>query len=324
MTEYSLTERSVACFKALSIGDAVGKQTETLKRELVRDWYPDGITGFHGEVGSVIPRYVGKRYAWRVGETTDDTEQTIAVAHTLISEGSLSHSSVGRRLMQCRKSNHPDVSLGRFQQRGDAEFVCSDGDGCGASMRVAPIGIVYSYHRLSPLLEAVLQTSVPTHGGQLAICAAAAVAAAVSAAVDSKSCDDVLQIAVAAAQDAERFRPPSAAGNMAEALQRMYERLAAVRDTLPERLQEEDCFPNRTVVIVPLAITLALVTKSASETILLAANIGGDTDSVASIGGALAGAMYPESVNEHWYQAVERLNRHNLVALAEKLASLRQ
>jgi len=95
-------ERSVACLKGLSVGDAVGKQTETLKRDAVKQWYPAGISGFHGEVGSVIPRYVGKRYEWRVGETTDDTEQTLAVADALITEGALSHSSVGQRLMNSR------------------------------------------------------------------------------------------------------------------------------------------------------------------------------------------------------------------------------
>src|SRR5687768_12578434 len=112
-------ERSVACLKGLSTGDAIGKQTETLTRSAVQQWYPDGVSGFHGLTGSVIPRYVGRRYEWRVGETTDDTEQTNAVTETLLSEGCVSHSSIGRALMKCLKSNHPDVSLGRFQQRGD-------------------------------------------------------------------------------------------------------------------------------------------------------------------------------------------------------------
>ena len=317
------TERSVACLKGLSTGDAVGKQTETLKREAIAKWYPSGVTGFHGELGTVIPRYVAKRYEWRVGETTDDTEQTLAVADALIHEEGVSHSGVGRRLMRCRKSNHAGVSLGQFQQRGDPDVICLDGDGCGAAMRVAPIGIVFRSERLPDVIEAVFQASVPTHGGQLALCAAAAVAAAVSAAVDGKSCEEVLKVGIGAARDAERIRPPSSAGNMAEALGRMHSQLLAARDNLSARLQEEDCFPDRTAVIVPLAISLALVTQSASETILLATNIGGDTDSVASIGGGLAAAMFPQSVNDGWYEGVERVNNHKLVDVAVKLAALR-
>ena len=63
---------------------------------------PDGITGFHGQPGEVIPRYAGKRYEWRIGETTDDTEQTLAVARALLREGRASHKAIGRELLQCK------------------------------------------------------------------------------------------------------------------------------------------------------------------------------------------------------------------------------
>jgi ADP-ribosylglycohydrolase len=321
---FAEVERSVACLKGLATGDAIGKQTETLNRKAVKQWYPDGVAGFHGELGTVIPRYIGKRYEWRIGETTDDTEQSVAIARILIAEGRVSHSSVGRTLMECRKSNHPDVSLGRFQQRGDPDFISSEGDGCGAAMRVAPIGVAFSSNRVPHLIEAVLQASVSTHGGQFAICAAASFAAAVSAAIDGKRSDEILSVAIEAAQEAEQFRPASSIGNMAAALRQMYAALDSARQELPPRLQEDDCFPDRPAVIVPLAISLALVTKSASQTILLGTNIGGDADSVASIGGALAAAMSPQSINEEWYQAVEAVNNHSLVELATKLAALRQ
>lgn len=317
-------QRSIACLKGLATGDAIGKQTETLKRSAVRQWYPDGVSGFHGDLGAVIPRYTAKRYEWRIAETTDDTEQTLAVAATLIDERPISHSSIGRALMKCRKSNHPDVSLGRFQQRGEPDFISYEGDGCGAAMRVAPIGIVYSHRRMSDLLEGVAQASVSTHGGQFGICAAASFAGAISAAIDSESSDEVLNTAIHLAGEAERFRTPSSIGNMSTALRRMYAELFAAREELSTRLQEDDCFPDRPIVIVPLAISLALVTKSARETILLAANIGGDTDSVASIGGALAAAMFPATVDERWYEAVESVNSDNLVEVAVKLAALRQ
>jgi ADP-ribosylglycohydrolase len=321
---FTKSERSAACFKGLATGDAIGKQTETLKRTAVKEWYPKGVSGFHGALGAVVPRYIGKRYEWRIGETTDDTEQTVAVADTLIRDCRASHSSIGRALMNCRKSNHPDVSLGRFQQRGDPDFVCYEGDGCGAAMRVAPIGIAYSWRRMEHLAEAVFQACVSTHGGQFGICAAASFAAAVSAAVDGESSSDVLDAALDGAREAERYRPPSSTGNMALALRRMYSELGPEGKNLSMRLQEDDCFPDRPIVIVPLAITLALVTGSSRETILLAANIGGDTDSVASIGGALAAAMFPDTVDEGWYAAVEHVNSHRLVELAVKLVALRQ
>jgi ADP-ribosylglycohydrolase len=320
----SALDRSIACLKGLAVGDAIGKQTETLTREKVQQWYPGGIRGFHSKPSDVIPRYVGRRYEWRVGETTDDTEQALAIAHTLIRDGNLSHSRVGRALMQCRKSNHPDVSLGRFQLRGDPDFVCSVGDGCGASMRIAPVGLAYPWSNMSRLTEAVFQSCIPTHGGQFGICAAASVAAAVSAAIDGATPKEVLDVALDAARETERLRPSGPTGNMAAILAEMYARLATSRQKLPERLQADDCFPNKPGVIVPLAISLALITQSASETILLAANIGGDTDSVAAIGGALAAAMFPATLDEEWYETVEELNNHNLRDVAAQLAAMRE
>jgi len=77
------------------------------------------------------------------------------------------------------------------------------------------------------------------------------------------------------------------------------------------------------LTIVPLALGLATVMESAEEAILLAANIGGDSDSVASIAGAVLGAMYPMTVNHDWYSVVEAVNHHDLVTISNELAQLR-
>lgn len=66
----STSRRIVACLQGLALGDAIGKQTEGLSPEAVRRWYPEGVHGFEGPPGSVIPRYVGNtKREWRIGET---------------------------------------------------------------------------------------------------------------------------------------------------------------------------------------------------------------------------------------------------------------
>jgi hypothetical protein len=115
-------------------------------------------------------------------------------------------------------------------------------------MRVAPVGIVYSWRKITHLVEAAFQASMPTHGGQFGICAAASFAAAVSSAIDNASCDNVLNASIYAAREAERLRPPSPVGNMSAALQHMYAELAPLGQELPARLQEEDCFRDRPIV----------------------------------------------------------------------------
>jgi len=56
----------------------------------------------------------------------------------------------------------------------------------------------------------------------------------------------------------------------------------------------------------------------------LAANIGGDSDSVASIGGAIAGALHPETVNQEWFEVVNSTNEDELLDVATSLAALRR
>jgi ADP-ribosylglycohydrolase len=318
-----IQERVIGCFKALATGDAIGKQTEMLSRADVQRWYPRGITGFYGPPGAVIPRYAGKRYEWRIGETTDDTEQTLAVARALLREGRASHKAIGQELLQCKKSLHPGVSLWTFVQGGDPFRIATEGDGCGAAMRVAPVGVLYPPGRLAELIRGAYECAIPTHGGPMAIGAAAAVAGAISAAVDGQSGDEVLAVAIRACQEAESLRPRAQASALAASIQAIYSDLAQRKHLAVDELASQ-YFPSQPQNIVPLAIGLALVTQSAQQTALLAANIGGDSDSVASIGGAIAGALYPETVNEEWFAVVNLINRDCLLDLAISLAALRR
>jgi ADP-ribosylglycohydrolase len=84
------------------------------------------------------------------------------------------------------------------------------------------------------------------------------------------------------------------------------------------------CRPDNPFSIVPLALSLGTIMDSAEEAVLLASNVGGDSDSVASIAGAVLGSRYPNTVNETWYDIVETVNRHDLLTLVEELVNLRQ
>jgi len=44
----TIADRISGCLKGAAIGDAIGKQTETLSCEDVFRWYPHGIRGFEG------------------------------------------------------------------------------------------------------------------------------------------------------------------------------------------------------------------------------------------------------------------------------------
>lgn len=317
--------RVLACLQGIATGDAVGKQTENLSREDVLRWYPDGVNGFQGPPGTPIPRYRGNsKHEWLVGETTDDTERTLAVANAIIRDGAVAHAGVGRELLKCRKCVHPGVrSLWEFHESGDPARVARDHDGCGAAVRIAPVGILYRPERLADLVAAAREASIPTHGGALALAAAAAVAAAVSAAVDGLSAPEIVDLACRAAVIAEREHTDPPTTRFAKALESLFDDLKRWPSLHPAALAAH-YFPDNPLSIVPLALALAAITDSARVAILLAANTGGDSDSVASIAGGIAGARCPDSVQAEWCAAVHAVNGHNLVAVAEALTALRR
>jgi ADP-ribosylglycohydrolase len=306
-------------------GDAIGKQTETLAHSDVRKWYPQGVEGFHGRPGDVIPRYRGKRYEWRVGETTDDTEQTIAVGEALVQAGTANHEVIGTELLRCRKSVHPGVRIWEFQQAADPNRIAPDGDGCGAAMRVSPVGVLNPPDALEMIARAAFQSSIPTHAGQFGICTAASVAAAISAAIEGKDVARVLTTAIEAARHAQDLCPGESRINVCDSIRAVGDWLVG-RPSLSADEIAEKCFPKEPVNIVPLAIGLALVTESAEATTLIAANVGGDSDSVASIGSAIAAALRPQSLNNAWFRVVYSINPaecSRLFAIASELAERR-
>jgi len=294
-----------------------------LSPDRIQQWYAGGVRGFQGVPGEVIPRYAGNsKHEWRIGETTDDTERTIAVARAVIRDRRVSHMSIGREMLGCTKCVHPGVaSLWEFHQAGDPARIATMHDGCGAAIRIAPVGVLFRVDPLDILVEGAREASISTHGGSLAIASAAATAAAVSAALDGASSSHVLEAAERAAAIAE-MRWPGPAPAMATAIRTVYDDLASMPG-LHEAAVASRWFPDRPLTIVPLALGLATVMHSARDAILLAANIGGDSDSVASIAGGILGALYPNTLNQEWYEVVEEINHHDLAALADELARLR-
>ena len=314
--------RILGCLTGIATGDAVGKQTEGLLPRNITQWYPNGVRGFEGDPGSIIPRYsANARRPWRVGETTDDTERTIAVGRAIARDRRVDHVSIGRELLKCTKCVHPGVrSLWELHQSGDPAYVAHCHDGCGAAVRVAPVGILYRSHRMDEIVIGAREASISTHGGSLAIAAAAATAAAVTAAIDEAAPADISAHAIEAAARAEHLWGGSIDCPFTTALQEVYDSVR--RAPLPAAIAAS-CFPNNPLTIVPLAHALAVVMDSAERAILVAANVGGDSDSVASIAGGILGGQRPDTVNQDWNAVVERVNGYDLPSLARELAALR-
>jgi len=79
-------------------------------------------------------------------------------------------------------------------------------------------------------------------------------------------------------------------------------------------------FPDYPLTIVPLACVMS---SAAEKAILLATNIGGDSDSVASIAGSILGARSPTRSTTNGIRSSNG-NNHLLIALADDLSAIRR
>lgn len=313
-------ERALGALYGLAIGDALGMPTETMTSAEISRRY--------GEVTGFLPGADGRR-ALAAGRVTDDTEQAVLVARLLIegrgrldparlvaglldwqrqkvaegSGGLLGPST--RRALEAARSGEPLTECGRY------------GTTNGAAMRITPVGIAVPPRPLPRLVDAVLTTDTPTHATGVAHAGAAAVAAAVSSGIDGADWEQSHQLAVSAAQlAAGRGFPPSG-----DAV------VARLRD-LPQTL---DAILGRGLGVateesVPAAFALAArAPQDPWRVVLLAANLGGDSDTIGALAGAMTGAhagvsALPEPARE----TVRRVNDLDLELLADGLLAVRR
>ena len=198
-------DRALGAFYGLAIGDALGMPTQLLPRSTVRElfgelsWFAPGPDV--NEISAGLP----------AGRVTDDTDQAVIVARTLLDgAGAIDLVLLAERLLGWERAMAAAGSLdllGPSTKRaltavsGGAppETAGRWGDTNGAAMRIAPVGIATSVEPLERLCEAVASASKLTHDTSVAISGAAAVAAAVSAGVAGADVTEATAVAERAA-----------------------------------------------------------------------------------------------------------------------------
>jgi ADP-ribosylglycohydrolase len=193
-------------------------------------------------------------------------------------------------------------------------------------MRVTPVGIATPPEPLDRLVSAVVDASRLTHHTTLAISGAAAVAAAVSAGVDGADVATALKMGQLAAEVGRHHGHYAAGADVARRITWALElvegqgestALALIGELVGTGLASQES--------VPAAFAIAsLAPEDPWRAGLLAAGLGGDSDTVAAIAGAVVGAccglsaLPPEAV-----RLVRETNDLHLERLVEALLELR-
>jgi ADP-ribosylglycohydrolase len=325
-------DRALGALYGLAIGDALGMPTQQLSRVEVERRY-GSIDGF---VGAAPDHPLAGGLP--AGSITDDTEQALLLARLIVEgRGHVDAATFARELVRWEDDMRARGSLdllGPSTKRAvqaviDGEPVETSGrfgTTNGAAMRVTPVGIAVSWRDPSALLGLVVESSLVSHNTGVALAGAAAVAAAVSAGIDGASLDGAFTAALEAATRGATLGNWVAAADVAARI-RLALSLADPLDAAGSltRLYEIIGTSLATQESVPVAFgILAVFPDDPWLAVCAAATLGGDSDTVAAMAGAIGGAVhgagaFPAGSRE----TVTRVNGLRLEDVADELLALR-
>lgn len=323
-----LRARAQGALYGLAIGDALGMPTQMLPRRLIQQRLPAWSDFLPGLAEN--PLSVGLP----AGRVTDDTEQALLLAEVLLAgQGRIdAEAFLGRLSAWARSADERQLgpstraALEAYAAGLPPAVAGRHGATNGAAMRITPIGIATPPEPLERLLDQVESASSPTHGTGLALAAAAAVAAAVSTALIGHGFPTVLAKACQAAALAQLrgtyHAGPSVADRIAWAVALMDpEQVDASLDKI-DRLVGTGVASQESV---PAAFALvALSPEDPWQACLRAASLGGDSDTIGALAGAIGGALVGEDAfPAAARQRIEAVNHLDLPAWAERLLALR-
>ncbi|MBE0522092.1 MAG: ADP-ribosylglycohydrolase family protein [Candidatus Methanoperedenaceae archaeon] len=307
ITHEILKSKYLGCMLGAAIGDALGKQNEGLKRHdiLKRDYVTDYGKSPQGCPGEHL----------KPGEYTDDTEQMLLLAMSLVECNGFNSDYFAKRLARWGEDTMKDplrknligpsssAAIKKLNSGAGWREAGSDIPSCGSAMRVAPIGLFYD--ALDEVEEKAALSSLPTHKSNAAIAGAVAVAVAVRCAVSGMDCNGIINEA--------SIRASKYDIDIGEKIGSSYMK----RDSEPD-----DAFGwlgtsylvNETV---PSAFyCFSRHSGNPEKAITEAVNAGGDTDSIACITGALSGAVHGAlALPDRWVRGL--LNRETVERVAE-------
>ncbi|WP_278587424.1 ADP-ribosylglycohydrolase family protein [Bifidobacterium scardovii] len=313
-------------------GDAMGMPTEFIPRERMRECFPDGMTTFRPST-----RYGMYPRSLAAGEVTDDTINTILIARMLIAaRGHVdAHAYVEHLLDWIRRNPEKnDVVSGPSTRRAlDAiqrgvpfDRAGIGGTTNGSSMKISPIGAISSVNDLSALVRRVEQICLPTHNTSIAIAGASAVAACVAYGIEGGAdTGELWRVADRAARlGSERgYRTPTV--DLCARLDAVYaavhgvdgqEALRLLRDVFGTGVDTAETIPAVLVCVQLAGGDPTVATR-------MTAMLGGDTDTIGAIAGAICGAMHPERFPAEDVGLLSSVNGIDFDDLAEGLAEAR-
>jgi ADP-ribosylglycohydrolase len=288
--------RAMGALVGGALGDAMGMPTQLLS--------PAQINADYGFVDHFIDPAADHPVSKGLvaGTITDDTEQTLLLGSVLLKSGNgFDHHAWVNALIAWEediKARGGYDLLGPSTKRAiDAinagtppEEAGRSGETNGAAMRIAPVGILVPPG--AALIARVAETCRATHNTTIAISSAAAVATVISHGIAGADWRTAISHAVAAAREGQKQGHWAPGGTIAARIEwaldmvegcTVEEGIRRVFDRLGTGVISQESVPAAFAV-------LKLAEGDAWKAAVIAANLGGDTDTIGAIAGSMAGA----------------------------------
>ncbi|WP_251328801.1 ADP-ribosylglycohydrolase family protein [Haloplanus pelagicus] len=298
-------DRARGVLLGLACGDALGRPVEFTSAS--------EISAEHGRLDEMVGHGTWNQPA---GTITDDTEQALCIARSLVERQTLDPTDIAERFVAWYDSGPFDIgemtrrALRRLKrceawdEAGQHVWENSPEEqnaGNGSVMRCAPLAIPYATD-WDRLVEVSRQSSQITHADPRCT---------EGSTVLNLTVAGLLEDAETPLQDALDYVGADAPDALVAALRPL------ARGDSPDTLETS----GYVVHSLQTALHDGLVVDSAKDAIVTAVNRGGDTDTVGAIAGAVAGARFGASqLPDRWLSAVDETDE--LETLAERLVEV--
>ena len=332
--------RAYGALAGLALGDALGMPTQAMS--------PEQIRAVYGRITGLVDGDASQPYApgMPAGSVTDDTEQALLVASLLVRGRG---SSSGRVALDAGEFAHAllawedsmiergsldllgpstKAALERVRAGEDPLSVGGAGTTNGAAMRVTPIGIAISTEDPLAFADAVWSSCQVTHATRQGFQSAALVAAAVSMGIDTprSAASDMTALLWKAVSYVDSLPERGAwtpDPDVVAATRRAMQLAVNPASSSLECLVEQVGTSVASAHAIPMAFAL-LARDPSPKALLDAANIGGDTDTIGAIAGAILGAALGVQVlPADSLSMIEEVSHLGLSSLAGDLLELR-
>lgn len=322
-----MREKIWGVLAAGALGDAMGMPTECWSQEKIRQNFPDGVTEL---IASNENDVFGRKLA--AGAITDDTLNVLMILSMIKkNHGQIRVADYVAELREWNDNSPVSAfvsgpstlkALDKIAQGVPIEETGVTGTTNGASMKIAPIGLISDYQDLPTLVKNVAEICLPTHNTKIAIAGASAVAAAISYTVrGGQLIEEIWSVAFDAINVAKEYGHDFPAASLTFRMNqaRKILRQEADETVILKRLYQEIGTGMETIETIPSAFVIVELAKGDPlKAAQLSASLGWDTDTIGAISAAICGGMNPELPKE-MIQQIEEVNQLDFEELTEEV-----